>query len=32
MERTLSETLRNAVIGMALTVVVIGGGLAVAFM
>jgi hypothetical protein len=32
MERTLSETLRNAAVGMVLTVAVIGGGLAIAFM
>ena len=32
MERTLGETLRNAAIGMAMTVLVIGGGLAIAFM
>ena len=31
MERTFGDTWRNAIIGMALTVAVIGGGLAAAF-
>lgn len=31
MERTLGENWRNAVLGIALTIAVIGGGLAAAF-
>ena len=31
MERTFGENWRNAVVGVALTIVVIGGGLAAAF-
>ena len=31
MERMMTETVRNAFVGMALTIAVVGGGLAVAF-
>jgi hypothetical protein len=32
MERTFGENWRNAVVGLALTIAVVGGGLAVAFL